>query len=402
MNGRSQVVPIVVVLALTASSGFALEPPPVTDLSRFFVYNSRGIPTIDESWRLTVDGAVATPLSLDVNAIRQYPATTEMATLECYIAGGTTLLVGNALWTGVPVKTLIEAAGPNIGTDTASVRFSAVDGYRFGDLSLKTILSSDAMILAYEMNGETLPLDQGFPLRLVIPGAGGFNWVQWVKRIEIIAQPPSLQFAHLPQHARILQPQSDSTIAPGTYTIHGMAISGSGQEITRVEVSTDDGLTWGDAVLTTEFVPNVWRHWEFTWQIPHLGQFSILARTYDDTGATQPEKDGFGWRDFALPVFVGPDADGDGVPDVRDNCPNTFNPSQQDSDGDGLGDVCDSDCPDLDGRNPVSFHDFALLASAWRVPDPGTPLGDLNADGVVNALDLQLLAQYWLSECYSQ
>jgi DMSO/TMAO reductase YedYZ molybdopterin-dependent catalytic subunit len=402
MNARLLIVPVMATLALTASLTFALEPPPITDLSRFFVYNSRGIPTIDESWRLTVDGAVATPLSLDMQAIRQYPATTEMATLECYIAGGTTLLVGNAVWTGVPVRTLIEAAGLDVGTDTASVRFSAVDGYRFGDLSLKTILSSDAMILAYEMNGETLPLNQGFPLRLVIPGAGGFNWVQWVKRIEIIAQPPSLEFAYLPQHARILRPEPDSTIAPGTYTIHGMAISGAGREITRVEVSTDDGLTWGDAVLTTEFVPNVWKHWEFAWKIPQLGPYSILARTYDDAGAAQLEKDGFGWRDFALPVLVGPDADGDGVPDVRDNCPKTFNPSQRDSDGDGVGDVCDSDCPDLDGRNSISFRDFAILAATWRVPDPGTPLGDLNADGIVNALDLQLLARYWLSDCHPQ
>lgn len=404
MNVRSQVVPIMAALALTASLGFALEPPPITDLSQFFVYNSRGIPTIDASWRLTVDGAVATPLSLDMQAIRQYPSITEMATLECYIAGGTTLLAGNAVWTGVPLRTLIEAAGPvpNVDLDAGSVRFSAADGYLFGDLSLKKILSSDSMILAYEMNGETLPLNQGFPLRLVIPGAGGFNWVQWVERIEVIAQPPILEFAYLPQHARILRPQPDSTIALGTCTIHGMAISGTGREITRVEVSTDNGLTWRDAVLTSEFVPNVWKHWEFTWQIPHLGQYSILARTYDDTGAVQPEKNGFGWRDFIMSVFVGPDMDADGVPDSRDNCPNTFNPSQRDSDGDGIGDVCDGDCPDLDGRNPISFRDFAILASAWRVPDRGTPAGDLNADGLVNTLDLQVLAQYWLSDCYPQ
>ncbi len=225
MNASSQVVPIMAALALTASLGFALEPPPITDLSEFFVYNSRGIPTIDASWRLTVDGAVATPLSLDMQAIRQYPSITEMATLECYIAGGTTLLVGNAVWTGVPLRTLIEAAGPlpNVDMDAGSVRFSAADGYLFGDLSLKKILSSDTIILAYEMNGETLPLNQGFPLRLVIPGAGGFNWVQWVERIEIIAEPPVLEFAYLPQHARILRPPPDSTHRPGDlyYSRHG-------------------------------------------------------------------------------------------------------------------------------------------------------------------------------------
>ncbi len=400
MNARWQIMPVMAALALTASLGFALDPPPITDLSHFFVYNSRGIPTIDGSWRLTVDGAVAAPLSLDMQAIRPYPAITKMGTLECYIPGGTTLLVGNAVWTGVSLKALIEAAGPL--PEAGSVRFSAVDGYLFGDLSLKTILSSDALILAYEMNGQTLPLSQGFPLRLVVPGAGGFNWVQWVERIEIIAEPPVLEIAYLPQHARVLRPGPDEVIAIGTYTIRGMAVSGTGREITRVEVSTDDGVTWSEAKLTSEFVPNVWKYWEFAWQIPRLGPYVILARTYDDTGTAQQENDGFGWRDFLLPVRVEPDTDGDGVPDSRDNCPGIFNPSQRDSDSDGLGDVCDTGCPDLDGRNPVSFRDFAILASAWHVPDNGRRVGDLNGDGIVNVLDLQVLAEYWLSTCHPQ
>jgi len=397
MNPRRHIAPALAVLVLTASLSFALEPP-ITDLAQFFVYNSRGIPTIDASWRLTVDGAVATPLSLDLQAIKQYPAITKMATLECYIPGGTTLLVGNAVWTGVSLKALIEAAGPL--PDANSVRFHAVDGYTLGDCDLATILSSDEIILAYEMNGQTLPLSQGYPLRLVVPGAGGFGWVQWVERIEIVTEPPGFAFPYLPQHARILRPQPDSTIALGTYTIRGMAVSGTGREITRVEVSTDGGLTWRDAVLTSEFVPNVWKHWEFAWQIPNLGQYFILARTYDDTGAAQQEEGGFGWRDFVTPVNVEPDTDGDGVPDSQDNCPGIFNPSQRDSDGDGIGDVCDIDSPDLEGRNPISFRDFALFASAWHVPDSGPRAGDLNADGVVNALDLQVLAQDWLSTRY--
>lgn len=398
MDSRLCFATALAILALIATPGVGLEPPPVTDIEDFFVLNPYGIPAVGEDWRLKVDGAVATPLSLDLPAVKQYPATTEMATLECYIPGGPTLLVGNAVWTGVSLKALIEAAGAL--ADANSVRFYAVDGYQLGDFSLKTILSRDTLILAYEMNGQTLPPNQGFPLRLIVPGAGGFNWVQWVERIEITAAPPTLGFAYLPQHARILRPQPNIPIAMGTYTIRGMAISGTGREITRVEVSTDYGLTWDDAVLTTEFVPNVWKHWEFPWQIPHLGQYLILARTYDDAGAAQPEKNGFGWRDFVVPVNVEPDADGDGVPDSQDNCPSIFNPSQRDSDGDGIGDVCDNDCPDLDGRNPISFRDFAILASAWRVPDVNAPADDLNADGVVNARDLQVLAQYWLSTCY--
>ena len=397
MSPRAQVVSAAAILVLLSSSGFALDPPPVTDLARFFIYHNDGVPEIDESWHLKVDGAVAAPLSLDLAAVKQYPKVTKMATLECNIPGGTVLLVGNAVWAGVSLKTLIEAAGPL--PDAGCVRFYAADGYILGDYDLLSILAGDALILAYEMNGQTLPLTQGFPLRLVVPGAGGFNWVQWVERVEMRAEPPITEFAYLPQHARILRPSPDETIALGTCTIEGMAVSGMGHEITRVEVSTDSGLTWRDAELTSEFVPNVWKHWKIVWQIPSLGRHYLLARTYDDTGTAQGEEDGYGWRGFVIPVNVGPDRDGDGVPDARDNCPDVFNPSQRDSDGDGHGDACDQDCPDLDGRNPVSFRDFALFASAWGASGRGTPAGDLNADGVVNALDLQKLARYWLSDC---
>jgi len=93
---------------------------------------------------------------------------------------------------GRVLKTLIEAAGPL--ADAHSVRFHAVDGYTLGDCDIATILSGDEIILAYEMNGQTLPLSQGYPLRLVVPGAGGFNWVQWVERIEITTEPSEFEF----------------------------------------------------------------------------------------------------------------------------------------------------------------------------------------------------------------
>ncbi len=397
MDARRYGRPVIATMVLTASPSWALDPPPITDLSQFFVYNSHGIPPINEPWHLTVDGAVTTPLSLDAQTIRQYRATTEMATLECAIPAGAGLLVGNAVWKGVPLHTLIEAAGPS--PDARSVRFYAADGYILGPCDLGNILASHEILLAYEMNGQTLPLSQGYPLRLVVPGAGGFNWVQWVQRIEIATAAPTFQFSYLPQHARILSPRPDAVVAQGTCLIHGMAFSGNGREITRVEVSTDNGLTWGDAVLTTEFVPNVWQLWEFAWQIPSLGPYSLLARTYDDTGAAQPEMGSYGWRGFLDTINVEADRDGDGIPDSQDNCPDVFNPSQEDSDGDGIGDACDAGCPDLDGRNPVSFRDFALFASTWGVHDGSTPAGDLNGDGVVDALDLQLFAQYWLSDC---
>ena len=93
------------------------------------------------------------------------------------------------------------------------------------------------------------------------------------------------------------------------------------------------------------------------------------------------------------------DADSDGVADSVDNCPAVYNPSQADSDGDGIGNVCDSDCPNLDGVDPVGGIDFAIFADDWRQTGPGKP-GDLTGNGIVDINDLKTFSMYWLSDCY--
>ena len=95
------------------------------------------------------------------------------------------------------------------------------------------------------------------------------------------------------------------------------------------------------------------------------------------------------------------DSDGDGVNDDLDNCPNNFNPSQRDSDDDGLGDICDPNCPNLDGLNPVNFIDYSMLMQNWQVTGPNLP-GDLNMDNIVDINDLAILSDYWLSDCYEE
>ncbi|MHC4616697.1 MAG: rhodanese-like domain-containing protein [Planctomycetota bacterium] len=95
------------------------------------------------------------------------------------------------------------------------------------------------------------------------------------------------------------------------------------------------------------------------------------------------------------------DSDGDRVNDDLDNCPATYNPSQTDSDGDGRGNTCDPNCPNLDGLNPVGFVDFSVLAQNWQEKGPALE-GDLNTDGTVDAIDLAILGDYWLSECYEE
>lgn len=377
----------------------SLDAPIITPIDEFFVLNEGSIPSIPDDWHLTVEGAVGRPLSLNLDELAEYPAQTQMATLECAIPSGRYLLVGNANWTGVALKTIIQAAKPV--PEAASVKVHAMDGYSKGDYDINDIMLADDIILAYGMNGETLPVEQGYPLRLVVPGAGGFHWVQWVERIEVKTSAPTDSVFYFPNHARIFEPIYEETIAIGTRTIRGMALAGEGSEITKVQISTDNGATWQLAKLLTYFVPNVWKHWEFAWESAEVGPHQLFVRTEDDSGSVQAEDGPYGWRGFAVPVTVEYDDDSDGVADSQDNCASIYNPSQGDADADGIGNACDEDCPNFDGLSRVGFLDFSILAGNWKLT--GLELtGDLSMDAVVDIEDLAMFMEYWLSECSSE
>ena len=395
---KALILIITFAIGYLSSIGYSLEPPPITPIDEFFVLGT--VPNVPYDWHLIVDGAVQSPLSLTLEDLMQYPATTEMATLECYFPIGPSLLIGNANWTGVPLNTIIQETSPL--SEAASITFHAIDGYSMGPYSLDELTQRDDILLAYGMNDQTLPPEQGYPLKLALPGIAGYQNVRWLEHIEITTSPPILGLNHYPIHARIFEPQIGETIALGTYTIRGMAYAGQGIEITNVEISIDDGATWEPAQLLNYFVPNVWKNWEFTWEIPQVGQYQICARVQDSLGNIQREEIGdFGWRGFLVAVDVDYDDDVDGVADSIDNCPNDYNPSQTDSDGDGTGNACDADCPNLDGLNPVAFVDFSILAYSWLLTGPNLP-GDLDMSESVDANDLAIMTDYWLSQCYEE
>lgn len=136
-----------------------------------------GLPLIDmATYKFTVDGLVNTPLSLSYDAIPKYPSVSEVVLLICQGA-----FVDNAEWTGVPVTTFLAEAG--IKPEASKVAFMAIDGYEI-DLNLKDV-QKDGVFLAYKVNGEILPQDQGYPIRLVVKGKYGSYWVKWVNRLEI-------------------------------------------------------------------------------------------------------------------------------------------------------------------------------------------------------------------------
>ena len=396
-SGRLRVM-LTVLLGLAASQAAdasELSAPPITPNDEFYTLGAA--PEIPDDWRLIIDGAVEQPLSLTLDDIMAYPATTEMSTLECYYVVGPFLLVSNANWTGVRLNTILQQARPL--AEAKSITFSALDFYEMGDFSLEEVQQRDDILLAYAMNGEPLAPIQGFPLKLVLPGMAGFENVRWLKKITISSDEPNFELVHYPIHTRILAPEFRETIAEGGYTIQGMAFAGEGREITKVEVSTDGAQTWAPAQLLNYHIPNVWKKWDYTWEIPAVGEYEILARVEDSAGNKQYDGVGdLGWKGFGVSVIVEHDNDRDGVPNSLDNCINRPNPSQADADEDGRGNPCDGDCPQLDLLQPIGFSDYSRLAQNWQKNGPDLD-GDLNQDGTVNAKDMAIIAYHWLIKC---
>jgi DMSO/TMAO reductase YedYZ molybdopterin-dependent catalytic subunit len=126
------------------------------------------------SYRLKIDGLVSTPLSLTYRQIMDYPIVTESILLNCPM-----VFWDDATWTGVPMDDLLSAAGVN--QEATTVTFYALDGYS-KKLDLSEVLHGEAF-LATRVNGENLPRDHGFPVRLVVKGEDGSKWVKWIERI---------------------------------------------------------------------------------------------------------------------------------------------------------------------------------------------------------------------------
>ena len=169
-------------------------------------------------------------------------------------------------------------------------------------------------LLAYEMNGETLPVSHGFPLRVVVPGWAGDCWVKWLTNITILdkefdgffmktayrhpgkpvtpgvaidpAQMKPVESLHI--KSVIAAPLDGSAIKPGTPTrIAGVAWSGM-SPVARVEVSIDRGRTWKPATLGADKHPFGWRQWHFDWTPSSTGHYVLMARARDIAGDTQP------------------------------------------------------------------------------------------------------------------
>ena len=287
------------------------------------------IPVVDPaSWRLSVGGHVSRELSLSLDELRSRPAVTLTVTLECAGNGRAQLsprplsqpwlleAVGTAEWTGTPLRDLLEEAGANGGA--AEVLFRGLDrGIEDGEEQRfeRSLALADALreevLLAHAMNGQPLPPQHGFPLRLVVPGWYGMASVKWLERITVLDEPfggyQQARSYHLRQTpdedgtpvSRML-PRSlmvppgipdfatrERTLGLGACTLHGRAWSGFGA-VERVEVSSDGGASWSDARLGPRRSKWAWRAWESEWEPPEPGAYELCCRATDSAGNAQP------------------------------------------------------------------------------------------------------------------
>ena len=312
----------------------------ITPNEKFFVCNEVTSPAVDlEGYSLKIDGdGVGQPLALSYEAILKLPSHSITAYLECagnhrdlfdrimnrpieespdgfgmtkWLTGG----VGNAIWTGVPLKILLEMA--EVDHDTVAVNAIGLDeGAAEGGVSrpitLEKAMDPDT-ILAYHMNGEPLPLDNGYPFRLIVPGYVGTNSVKWVG--SITASKSDIKVDRNTKHYVFIgpdwEPEGDvlgelittqniksslalawnAHLSAGNQLIKGNARSPHAP-IAKVEWSVDNGATWQLAELISENSKYSWCLFEFEWDAP-AGDQTIMTRATDQAGNTQPMEQPF-------------------------------------------------------------------------------------------------------------
>jgi DMSO/TMAO reductase YedYZ molybdopterin-dependent catalytic subunit len=273
-------------------------------------------------WRLSVDGEVATPLAFTFEELCRLPKAIAADTLECSGNGRSLLAeksagnpwtvggVGNAVWGGVWLKEVLDRAG--LKPAAAHVACEGFDrplgasGVNFiRSLPLEKALTST--LLAYEMNGEPLPLKHGYPLRALALGWTGANCVKWLSRLTVLERPFSGFFMDnvyrvfqkgqdpaagekvtaLKLKSIITRPLAGATLAAGTVVVLGAAYAGEAA-VTGVEVSVDGGATWRTAQLIGPDEPYAWRQWQYAWTDAGCGEYTLMARAADDRGRRQP------------------------------------------------------------------------------------------------------------------
>ncbi|MFG2639464.1 molybdopterin-dependent oxidoreductase [Streptomyces sp. NPDC048370] len=259
------------------------------------------VPKVDaDTWRLRVHGmGVVDELSLDLRELMGREVVERDITLACVSneVGGP--YVGNARWLGVRLADLLREAGvrpPSEGGPADQLVARSVDGMTIGT-PVEAVMDGRDALLAFGMNGEPLPFDHGFPVRMLVPGLYGYvSACKWIESLELTTFDaydaywvPRGWAAQAPvkTQSRIDTPRDLARPAAGTVMIAGVAWA-QHRGIARVEVRVDDG-PWREARLGTEDSRDTWRQWVHPWQA-EPGRHTLTVRATDGTGVTQPER----------------------------------------------------------------------------------------------------------------
>ena len=302
----------------------------VTPVGLHYLLIHYDIPAVDAAtWRLTIAGAVERPLSLSLDDLRAREAVEVAATMECAGNGRAALTprpisqpwlleaIGTARWRGVALRPLLEEAG--LADDAVEILFTGLDrgveqeveqSYERA-LSREEALGED-VLLAYEMNGQPLLPQHGFPLRLVVPGWYGMTNVKWLTAITALSEPytgyqnatayrwreheddEGTPVTRMAPRSLLLPPGIPDfhtrarTVEAGPCLLQGRAWSGHAP-VSRVEVSLDGGASWNEAALEPGESRWAWRRWTFGWEA-EPGEYVLCSRAADEAGNVQPDE----------------------------------------------------------------------------------------------------------------
>jgi DMSO/TMAO reductase YedYZ molybdopterin-dependent catalytic subunit len=293
-----------------------------------------------KEWRLHVEGNVGNPLTLSLpDLIGRFKPVSVAAVNQC--SGNSRSLLqprvpgsqwgngamGNALWTGAKLREILDAA--KLKSGSLQVQFEGLDrgkgpeGYGSNRFMKSLDLNDPVLeecIVAYSMNGEPLPMLNGFPVRLVVPGNFATYWVKCLSWIRVLDKPDdnfwmktayripdtpggtttpedvkagkvkTIPISKMPVRSFLISPDGTGKIPAGLpVQLRGIAFSGYGR-VKKVEVSADKGSNWLDARLGEDLGPYSFRTWELPWTPKRPGKYGLAVRATDEKGHTQPDQ----------------------------------------------------------------------------------------------------------------
>ncbi len=277
----------------------------ITPVEHFFVRCHTMIPQVKlADWKLEIAGLVERPVFLTLADLKRFPRAELVSVLECAgngrsfyrptVAGAQWRFgsVGNARWTGVRLKDVLEKCGvkpaaTQLLLDGADVPFVKMPKFQ-RTLEIAKAMHPDTL-LAWEMNGKPLTSDHGFPLRVIAPGWASDSWIKWLTRIELLDHDfdgfwMKTAYRHPAQHVapgtavdpKDMIPVTNLNVksviarpgewaAPGVVTVQGVAWSNA-SPVSKVEISTDAGKTWSPANFTGKPTKYGFRRFVYTWE----------------------------------------------------------------------------------------------------------------------------------------